>query len=112
MTFALFHIATIADWSPDRLSYAPAALAVDGFVHCSLEHQVVRVANQRFAGRQDLVLLCIDPLRLGAPIRYENLEGGDEMFPHVYGPIEVAAIVSAAPFIPSADGWICPPADR
>jgi hypothetical protein len=67
MTFALFHIATIADWSSDRVSFAPASLAIDGFVHCSLEHQVVRVANQRFSGRRDLVLLRIDPLRLGAP---------------------------------------------
>jgi uncharacterized protein (DUF952 family) len=64
----------------------------------------VWVANQRFHGRQDLVLLHIEPTCLGCEVRYENLEGGHQLFPHVYGAIPVRAIVEVAPFKPAADG--------
>jgi uncharacterized protein (DUF952 family) len=76
----------------------------EGFIHCSNGHQVVWVANQRFRGRTDLVLLHIDPTRLGAQVRYENLEGGEELFPHVYGPIPVTAVVDVVRFLPAEDG--------
>ena len=67
------------------------------------------VANQRFRGRQDLILLRIDPARLTAEVRYENLEGGTQLFPHVYGPIPVTAVVNVAPFLPSPDGTFTAP---
>ena len=44
------------------------------------------------------------PHALGADVRYENLEGGEQQFPHVYGPIPVAAVVQVLPFRPVADG--------
>jgi uncharacterized protein (DUF952 family) len=79
-------------------------LLAEGFIHCSDSHQVVWVANQRFRGRQDLVLLHIDPAQLGLEVRYENLEGGIQQFPHVYGAIPVSAVVEVAAFQPSDDG--------
>jgi uncharacterized protein (DUF952 family) len=45
------------------------------------------------------VLLHIDPARLQAPVRYENLEGGRELFPHVYGPVPVSAVVDVTPLL-------------
>ena len=50
------------------------------------------------------MLLHIDPARLGAEVRYENLEGGEQQFPHVYGAIPASAVVHVAPFLPGADG--------
>jgi uncharacterized protein (DUF952 family) len=37
-------------------------------------------------------------------MRYENTEGGDERFPHLYGALEVAAVVDTLAFRPAADG--------
>jgi uncharacterized protein (DUF952 family) len=47
------------------------------------------VREERFAGRDDLVLLEIDPALAHAELRWE------EGFPHLYGPLEVEAVVSA-----------------
>lgn len=49
----------------------------------------------RFHGVPDLVLLEIDPARVAAELRWENLEDGSELFPHLYGPLPVDAVISA-----------------
>ncbi len=84
--------------------YVPEAFDADGFVHCSTRDQVIRVANFLFAGRKDLVLLTIDRAALTSEVREENCEGGDELFPHVYGPLPWSAIVSVHPFPCGDDG--------
>jgi uncharacterized protein (DUF952 family) len=102
----IFHIASAAAWqeAARRGMYEADSLSSEGFIHCSDRHQVIRVANARFRNRHDLVMLQIDTARLEAPIRYENLEGGDEPFPHVYGPLPIGAVVQAQPFPPNAAG--------
>jgi uncharacterized protein (DUF952 family) len=79
-------------------------LATEGFIHCSTVDQYIWVANQRFRGRTDLVLLHIDPARLRSEVRYENLEGGETLFPHVYGPIPIGAVLNVVPLRPLEDG--------
>jgi uncharacterized protein (DUF952 family) len=76
----------------------------DGFIHCSTHEQLLRVANSRFRGRTDLVLLRIDAALVRDLIRYENLEGGAELYPHLYGSLAKAAVVAATPLRPDADG--------
>ena len=102
----IFHIAAREAWNAAQVhgSYAADSLVAEGFIHCSDGHQVAWVANQRFLGRQDLVLLHIDPARLDAEVRYENLEGGVQQFPHVYGAIALSAVVKVKAFLPAADG--------
>jgi uncharacterized protein (DUF952 family) len=92
----IFHIATDLGWETARRAgvYAAGTLASDGFIHCSTAEQWPRVLRERFAGRADLVLLEIDPERAGAEVRWENLEGGEEPFPHLYGPLDVTAVAS------------------
>jgi uncharacterized protein (DUF952 family) len=88
----------------------PAAYGADGFIHLSTAAQVVRVANARFAGAPDLVLLCVAADRLAAPLRYERGDpGSDELFPHLYGPLEVDAVVRVLPFEEGAGGFALPP---
>jgi uncharacterized protein (DUF952 family) len=101
----IFHITSRGAWSEAQAkdAYTADSLAAEGFIHCSDADQVTWVANQRFHGRQDLVLLRIDPARLGCEVRYENLEGGEQIFPHVYGPIPVAAVVDVVDFRPKGD---------
>ena len=102
----ILHITTEREWADAKAvgAYTADSLAMEGFIHCSKPEQVVWVANQRFRGRTDLVLLHIDPSRLAARVLYENLEGGEQLFPHVYGPIPVSAVVGVTPFRPCADG--------
>lgn len=85
-------------------SYTADSLAQEGFIHCSTPAQILDVANARFRGQDGLVLLCLDSERLVGELRYENLEGGTQLFPHVYGPINLDAVLQVVDFLPEADG--------
>lgn len=99
MTYVtIYHIATEADWGLRAETYAPEGWRDEGFIHCSTDEQLVRVANRFFAGRCDLVLLTIDPSQLSALVVWEDGEGSGEDFPHIYGAVETAAIAAAEPF--------------
>jgi glutathione S-transferase len=106
----IFHISTEADWARAQaegrysLSTRGLTLAQVGFVHCAFEEQVARVANVFFRGAAKLVVLRIAIDRLNAEVRYEDLEGGHELFPHVYGPLNLDAVVGVMPLPPSRDG--------
>lgn len=102
----LYHIALQADWARARAEgeYAADSLETQGFIHCSTRAQIIDVANAFFRGRSDLVLLLIDAERLRAPVRYENLEGGNRLFPHLYGALNLDAVVQVLPFQPNAEG--------
>ena len=53
---------------------------------------MVATANRIFKGQSDLVLLEIDPTQLQCKVIDENLEGGTELFPHIYGELPLAAV--------------------
>jgi uncharacterized protein (DUF952 family) len=109
----IFHIALRGAWaSPgdQRLGfYRPEAFQVEGFIHCSTRAQVIKVADTRFRGQTGLVLLCIETDRVAGEIRYENLEGGQELFPHIYGELNKDAVVNVAEFEPDVDGYFTLP---
>lgn len=101
----IYHIVSKTDWEAAKASdtYEGDTLFTEGFIHCSTIEQVIDVADFRFKGRTDLLILTIDPAELTAPLKYED--GGDgRMFPHVYGPIEKTAVVGVADFPPQPDG--------
>lgn len=100
----LLHICSRRDWerAEQEGEYAAASLASEGFIHCSTPEQVVKTANRFYRGRQDLVLLVIDAGRLTAPIKYEAADA--DLFPHIYGPINLDAVVKTQSFLPEADG--------
>jgi uncharacterized protein (DUF952 family) len=102
----ILHLAAAEAWAEAMRAgvYQADSLVTEGFIHCSDPHQVVRVANARFRNRRDLMLLQMDVARLEAPLRYENLEGGEELFPHVYGPLPLSAVLHATPFPPDPSG--------
>jgi uncharacterized protein (DUF952 family) len=74
-------------------TYTPAAFEREGFIHCSYANQVIAVANRIFKGRPDLVLLEIDPAALDCRVIDENLEGGSELYPHIYGRLKMSAVI-------------------
>jgi uncharacterized protein (DUF952 family) len=102
----LLHLATGRDWAAAIRSgsYSAPSLATEGFIHCSDPDQVIGVATSRFAGRTDLVALQIDAAKLSVEGRYENLDGGQEYFPHIYGPINLDAVTRVDPFPARPDG--------
>jgi uncharacterized protein (DUF952 family) len=106
----IFHLAAPEDW--ERASrgdvYTAASLNDHGFVGCATATQHAAVANARFADRGDLVLLLIDTDRLSSPLRYEPTGAGGEVFPHLYGPVDLDAIFEATPYRPGPDGRFRP----
>ena len=105
----LLHLAVAAEWERARgrgtyeRSTIDTSLAEEGFVHCSFAHQVQATADRYYRGRDDIVLLVVDPGRVGADVRVEEASNG-EGFPHVYGPIPVDAVTSAEPVPMGPDG--------
>ena len=75
----------------------------DGFIHFSTAQQVAETAAKHFAGERDLVLLHVDAKRLGAQLKWETSRGG-ALFPHLYGALDLAAVVRVDPLPLAADG--------
>jgi uncharacterized protein (DUF952 family) len=102
----IFHITTHKAW--DRAAggtYRTETFPIEGFIHCSTRDQVIQVANIRFRGQTGLVLLSIDTDKVAAAIVYENLEGGQQLFPHIYGELNTDAVVQVAELKPGMDGY-------
>ena len=107
MSEFIFHITSQAAWAGAQKNgqYAADSLADQGFIHCSKAHQILRVANLIYAGQHGLVLLVIDPVRLTSELRWEpGADLATELFPHVYGPINLDAVVNVLAFDPGTDG--------
>lgn len=109
----LYHITTQADWEAAQLTgqYSTPSLEMQGFIHLSQVGQVARVANAIYRGQTGLVVLCINPDTLAFTVRYEppdptipghHYEG--ELFPHLYGPLHVSAVVDVVDLEPDAEG--------
>jgi uncharacterized protein (DUF952 family) len=82
-----------------------------GFVHLSAPAQVHLPANRLYAGRTDLVLLHCDPALLSAPVRWEPGVPTDPqsmLFPHLYGPLPIAAVTRVTRYLPDEEGAFAP----
>ena len=95
----LCHVATEADWAVAQAAetYAPAALEHDGFLHCCTEAQLPFVLARHFPSVTHLLVLRFDPDRVGAAIHWVRSEPDQEPFPHLDGPLPLAAVLSATP---------------
>jgi uncharacterized protein (DUF952 family) len=106
----IYHIAAAADWEQAQrdgqytMSTRGLTLAEQGYIHASTAGQVALVANAFYQGVPDLVLLVIDPERVGPEIRYEPVPGQAQPYPHIYGPLNTDAVVEARPFPPNPTG--------
>jgi uncharacterized protein (DUF952 family) len=105
----LLHICAAPDWvnAQRRGEHRPDSLRDAGFVHLSTPQQVHLPANRLYAGRTDLLLLHIDTSRLEAPVRWERGDATDPasmLFPHLYGPLPVSAVIAVTEYRPGGDG--------
>lgn len=116
MTFApdvLVHLCGTEQWAQARLrgGIRPEDAGGGDFIHLSTPAQVHLPANRLYRGREDLVLLHVDPARLDAPLRWEpgvSTDPESMLFPHLYGVLPVAAVVRVAAYPPDDDGGFPP----
>jgi uncharacterized protein (DUF952 family) len=107
VTGHIFHITSRASWSAAHGSgaYSADSLAGEGFIHCSTEEQILRVANAFYSNQHGLVILMIDLSKLKPAVRWEaGTDKPDELFPHIYGPLNLEAVACVFDFEPGVDG--------
>jgi uncharacterized protein (DUF952 family) len=92
----IYHVTTDQEWeaAKEKGYYEAASLPIEGFIHCSESHQVEGVLERYFAGKKDLVKLSLDTQRLQSRLQYDLAPSLNEAFPHIYGPINLDAVVS------------------
>ena len=102
----VLHISEQSQWEAAKEAgeYTAESLATQGFIHCSTHEQVIEVANFLFKGQSGLVLLAVDTCKVEHNIKYENLHGGEDLFPHIYGALNIDAVIDVFDFLPASDG--------
>ena len=81
----------------DKGYYETDSLATEGFIHASKEGQVKAVLERHFRNQSDLVLLQIDEQLLKAELKYELAPSVNELFPHIFGRLNVDAVIKTTP---------------
>ena len=97
------------EWDAFRAAGETAGAPVDltdGFIHFSTPAQVAETAARHFAQESDLVLVAVDPDRLGAALKWEPAAGSSRpgLFPHLYGQLPLAAVTRVVALPIGADG--------
>ena len=112
----IFHMALPDDWSAARrsgtytMSTRGVTVARAGFVHCAFAGQLRGVASRFYADIDELVVLHLDREQLEPALRLEPpADGIDELFPHVYRPIPVDAVVATTRWHRDGTTWGDPP---
>jgi uncharacterized protein (DUF952 family) len=113
----LFHITERVTWleavttGEYRMSTRGVTLAEQGFIHCSLRHQLRPVAEFLYgdADAGELVVLAIDSERVPATVRYEAPEPDGEKYPHIYGVLPVRAVTEVVDVSRDAEGRLILP---
>lgn len=105
----IFHLALASAWADAQSAgaYTVSTLGLDlaevGFIHCAQADQVAGVHERYYTDvAEPIVLLTIDTDRLTSAWQLDDVPGQPLPFPHIYGPLDVGAVVSAEPFRPSA----------
>ncbi len=105
----IYHLAPAARWEswPSGTPYLPAEYQADGFIHCTAgDELMLNVANTFYRGAEGgFVLLVIAVDRLTSPLVWEQSSDGlAPLFPHIYGPIDVEALVEIRAVRRAEDG--------
>jgi uncharacterized protein (DUF952 family) len=101
----ILHITQLQAWETAKNlgTYRSNTLDTEGFMHCSTTAQVIGSANRFFKNQTDLVILIIDIDRVQAEIRYEG-EVASNLFPHIYGELNLDAVIQAIDFEAAENG--------
>ncbi len=92
----IYHITTQENWQNALQNgfYKAVSLDSEGFIHCSQEHQVNGVLERYYQGINNLVKLVIDENKITNKLVYENAPSINQNFPHIYGVLNIDAVVN------------------
>ncbi len=102
----IFHLITGPDWESVRgeSQWRPPSLGDEGFVHCSKdEEQLMRVVGRLYPDRADMLALELETDQLSYSLIWEPSRSG-EIYPHIYGPLELGAVVKTWRVQPDGTG--------
>lgn len=91
--------------------YEHESLSKEGFIHCSSPQQVLKIANSLYKGQENLLLLLIDERKVKPEIKWEDLYDLKELYPHIYGVLNMDSVINIYEFKPRADGTFQLPLD-
>lgn len=104
----IYHILPRTNWEQAQAAglYSATSLATEGFIHASAREQVADTANRFYRGQPNLVLLVIDTDKVKPEVRYDpvDIHGALMHFPHIYGPLNMDAVIDVRDFDPGPDG--------
>ena len=92
----IYHITTLKEWEAAKANneYTPMNYEQDGFIHCSIEKQIPGVLERVYKGQKGLVQLKIAKEKVLRPVLFELAHDLDELFPHIYGALNVDSVVN------------------
>jgi uncharacterized protein (DUF952 family) len=88
--------------------YRAESLDTEQFIHFSEQHQVAGSANRYYKGK-NMLLLVVDTDKLKHELRYEASPRTGELFPHLYGALNLDAVLRVLPYSPGEDGTFTEP---
>lgn len=91
----IYHVTTQQKWEEAQVNgaFIEDSLAIEGFIHCSVEDQVAGVLDRYYKGQTGLVKLKIEKAKVERPLIFELAGSINEVFPHIHGPINLDAVV-------------------
>lgn len=91
----IYHVTSKVQWQQALAQgyYEAPSLALEGFIHLSKKEQVQGVLERYYQQQTGLLLLHIDETQLTMPLKYELAPSANESFPHLYGRLNVEAVV-------------------
>jgi uncharacterized protein (DUF952 family) len=92
----IYHVVAKSQWEQALAQgfYEAPSLAIEGFIHLSMQNQVQGVLNRYYQGQNDLLLLHVEENKLTAPLKLEIAPSVNEEFPHLFGPLNIDAVVN------------------
>lgn len=101
----IYHIVDKKSWKEYARagSYSPPSIEEEGFIHCSTASELENTANRHFKGKNGLLLILISTAQVRSTIKFEDTSGHG-IFPHIYGSLNLDAVLDTIPLIPEPNG--------
>lgn len=102
----IFHLVSKEDWKERKIDsrYSPQSIDAEGFIHCSSGKSIEETANRLFKGNENLLLIVINTSLIESDLKYEEDEKTGVTYPHIYGPLNLDAVIDKIPLATENDG--------
>lgn len=101
----IYHITDPQQWQKAlaRGQYVSETFSEEGFIHFSMDSQVLSTANRYYSGVSGLILIKVNVSKLASELKFELSPSGD-VFPHLYGPLNLDAVEAVYELTVSPNG--------